>query len=81
VSDRYPVRIRPADVGARVSVRTRLTDPEPGGPSVTDTLGYLRAWSDGILEVERRDGTLVRLAEADLVAGRVIPPPPVRRRP
>jgi hypothetical protein len=47
---------------------------------MTDTLGILRAWSDGVLEVERRDGQRVRLQEAALVAARVVPPPPPRRR-
>jgi len=33
-----------------------------------------------VLEVETRDGALVRVAEAELAAGKVVPPPPVRRR-
>ena len=73
------VRITPDDVGRRVSVRVRLPAPAPGGPTMTDTLGILRAWSDGVLEVERRDGQRVRLQEAALVAARVVPPPPPRR--
>jgi hypothetical protein len=77
---RSSVRISPADVGARVSVRTRLPTPAPAGLTVTDTLGYLRSWKDGILEVERRDGTLARLAESDLVAAKRIPPAPERRQ-
>jgi hypothetical protein len=76
---RPSVQISPADVGARVSVRTRLRPPRPSGHTMTDTLGYLRSWRDGILEVERRDGTLARLAEQDLIAGKRIPPAPERR--
>jgi hypothetical protein len=72
VSARYVVRITPADIGARVTVRSRLAAPE-GRATTTDTVGVLRAWSDGFLEIERRDGSVTRLAEADVVAGRVIP--------
>lgn len=81
---RYVVRITPADVGRRVSVRSRLPapsgpDPEVGhSPTTTDTLGYLRVWREGILEIERRDGTVRRIAEDDLLAARVVPPPPAR---
>lgn len=75
----YVVRVTPGDVGKRVSVRSRLADPEPGGPTTTDTLGVLRSWHGGLLAVERRDGTVVHLAAADLVAGRVVPPAPERR--
>ncbi len=74
---RLVVRITPADVGRRISVRTRLTGEEP---SATDTLGHLRAWEGGVLEVERRDGTRVRLREVDLLAARVVSDqPPLRR--
>lgn len=74
------VRITAADVGRRVSVRSRIR-AAPGQPATTDTLGYLRAWGGGQLEIERRDGTTVALAEADLLAGKVIGDPPPRRRP
>ncbi len=79
MSARYVVRITPEDVGARITVRSRLTAPESGA-TTTDTVGLLRAWRHGVLEIERRDGSLVRLAEADVVAGRIIPPP-ARGRP
>jgi N-acetylglutamate synthase len=75
-----PLRISPADVGRRVSIRTRIASVAPGEPILTDTVGTLRAWSEGVLEVERRDGTIARLAEADLVAGKTIGDTPVRRR-
>jgi N-acetylglutamate synthase len=80
VKGAYVVRITPSDVGRRVSVRSRLPDPEPGGPTTTDTLGHLRAWSEGALAIERRDGSLAHVREADLLAGRVIPEAPERRR-
>jgi hypothetical protein len=65
---RARVRLGPDDVGQRVTVRTRIH--EPGEPPLTDTVGVLEAWRDGLLEIRRRDGTLARLREADLVAAR-----------
>ncbi len=64
----------PADVGSRVSLRRVV----PGG--VSDVVGDLLSWSDGTLSVRRRDGSVVAVAEADLVAGKVVPDPPVRSR-
>jgi hypothetical protein len=75
----YVVRISPADVGERVSVRSRIP-AGPGEPSTTDTLGHLRRWQDGALAIERRDGTITEIAETDLLAGRKIPPAPSRGR-
>jgi len=68
-----------ADVGQRVTVRSRLQAPAPGGPTLTDTIGYLRSWSEDQLEIERRDGARVRLPLTDVVAGKVLGPPPRRR--
>ncbi|MBA2575570.1 MAG: hypothetical protein H0V05_02845 [Euzebyaceae bacterium] len=69
---RYVVRISPNDVGRRVTVRARLRGAE-GEPAATDTVGVLRSWADGLLEIERRDGAVTTVAEADLLAARVIP--------
>jgi hypothetical protein len=72
------VRISPADVGARVSVRHRLHgDP---AASLTDVVGVLLSWeagTDGVAElrIERRDGSVVTVPAADLVAGKAVPPP------
>lgn len=77
---RYVVRITPSDVGARVSVRSRIP-AAAGQPSTTDTLGVLETWSDGVLRIARADGTRTTVREADLLAARRIPPPPARRRP
>jgi hypothetical protein len=78
VRPHYRISATPADVGARVTLRARTHAPA-GQPAYTDTVGVLRSWHDGVLEVERRDGMLARVAEADLVAARVIPGPPPRR--
>ena len=75
---RHVVRITPADVGRRVTIRTRIP-AGPEEPSATDTVGILRAWRDGALDVELRDGSVRRLDEADLLAARVVGPPPTRR--
>lgn len=79
---RYVVRVTPADVGQRVTLRARLVDA-PGGataagatpsePTTTDTVGRLLAWEDDRLHVELRDGRRVIVAADELVAGRVIP--------
>ncbi len=66
------VRVSPADVGRRVTVR-HLLDPS----TATDVVGRLRSWVGGWtgeLVVERRDGTLVVVAAGDVVAARVVPP-------
>lgn len=78
---RMVVRIGPDDVGERVSVRFRLPQPEPGEPAESEAVGWLRAWRDGALTIERRGGTHAVIDEGDLIAGRTVPPPPPRRRP
>lgn len=74
---RYVVRITPADVGRRVSVRFRIS-AEPGQPSASDAVGMLRSWDRGQLVIERRDGTMAVIEETALLAGRAVGPPPER---
>ncbi|MFB9463701.1 GNAT family N-acetyltransferase [Streptomyces cinereospinus] len=76
---RLEVRITAADVGKRVSVR-RLGDPSAIGQKFTDTVGVLTSWNDGVLVITRRDGERVRIEESALVAGKVVPAAPARRR-
>ncbi|MYT31653.1 MULTISPECIES: GNAT family N-acetyltransferase [unclassified Streptomyces] len=73
------VRITPADVGKRVSVR-RLTGAPAGGPAFTDTVGVLTSWNSGVLSITRRDGEAVRIEESALVAAKVVPAAPARRK-
>lgn len=40
---------------------------------MADVVGVLRSWRDGALTIERRDGTIRRVPEDDLVAARVVP--------
>lgn len=68
-------RVGPQDVGRRAALRIEL----PGG-GFTDIVGVLERWRDGVIEVRRRDGSAVEVAEADVVASRVVPPAPPRRR-
>lgn len=71
-----PLRLTAADVGRRVVVRHRLPDGR-----ATDVLGELAALDAGALAVRREDGAVVRVPLADVVAGRVVPARPARRRP
>ncbi|WP_118082471.1 GNAT family N-acetyltransferase [Streptomyces sp. CC0208] len=76
---RLVVRISAADVGKRVSVRC-LDETGGTGEKFTDTVGVLTSWDDGVLSVTRRDGQSVRITESALVAGKVVPAEPARRR-
>jgi GNAT superfamily N-acetyltransferase len=77
---RLEIRITPADVGKRVSVR-QLVEVTDGHPTFTDTVGVLASWDTGVVYVTRRTGETVRIEEEALVAGKVVPPAPVRRGP
>ncbi|MCL7375891.1 GNAT family N-acetyltransferase [Streptomyces sp. 35G-GA-8] len=76
---RFEVRLTPADVGKRVSVR-QLTGSGAGGEKFTDTVGVLTSWDGDVLLITRRTGESVRVPEAALVAGKVVPAAPARRR-
>ncbi|WP_128379604.1 GNAT family N-acetyltransferase [Streptomyces cavernae] len=76
---RLEVQINAADVGKRVSVR-RLLDGNDAGEKFTDTVGVLTSWDEGVLLITRRTGESVRIPESSLVAGKVVPPAPARRR-
>ncbi|WP_326810724.1 GNAT family N-acetyltransferase [Streptomyces scopuliridis] len=76
---RFEVRLTRADVGKRVSVR-QLTGSRAGGEKFTDTVGVLTSWDGGVLLITRRTGESVRVPEAALVAGKVVPAAPARRR-
>ncbi|MBL3667156.1 GNAT family N-acetyltransferase [Streptomyces sp. M2CJ-2] len=76
---RLEVRVTAADVGKRVSVRS-LIEHGPPGERFTDTVGVLISWDNGVLRITRKNGESVRIAESTLVAAKVIPPAPARRR-
>ncbi|RDG39241.1 GNAT family N-acetyltransferase [Streptomyces corynorhini] len=76
---RLEVRVTPADVGKRVSVR-QLTGAGPGAEKFTDTVGVLTSWDGDVLLITRRTGESVAVPAASLVAGKVVPAAPARRR-
>jgi hypothetical protein len=75
---RPDIRITPADVGKRVSVR-RVVEIADGRPVFSDTVGVLTSWTEGVLMITRRDGLAVHIAETSVVAGKIVPPAPTRR--
>lgn len=79
MSGRLEVRINGDDVGKRVSVRS-VTDSGADSETFTDTVGVLTSWTAGVLWITRKDGRQVSLAEDRLVAGKVVPRTPARRR-
>ncbi|WP_240136643.1 GNAT family N-acetyltransferase [Streptomyces sp. MUM 178J] len=76
---RLEVRITPSDVGKRVSIR-RLTGSEAEGERFTDTIGVLTSWNEGVLVITQRTGDSVHIPESSLVAAKVVPAAPARRR-
>ncbi|MEV3884942.1 GNAT family N-acetyltransferase [Streptomyces griseoincarnatus] len=76
---RLEVRITAADVGKRVSVRS-LIEHGPSGEKFSDAVGVLTSWDNGVLRITRKSGESVRVAESALVAGKVVPDAPARRR-
>ncbi|MGK5545072.1 GNAT family N-acetyltransferase [Streptomyces sp. URMC 127] len=76
---RLEIRISTADVGKRVSVR-RLNPSGGSAERFTDTVGVLTSWEGGVLRITRRTGEIVTFDEASLVAGKVVPGAPPRRR-
>ncbi|MFJ4570293.1 GNAT family N-acetyltransferase [Streptomyces sp. NPDC088846] len=79
VGGQLEVRITPADVGKRVSVR-RMSERGSQGAKFTDTVGVLTSWDHGVLSITAKSGDSVRITESTLVAGKVVPAAPARRR-
>jgi ribosomal protein S18 acetylase RimI-like enzyme len=50
------------------------------GEKFTDTVGVLTSWDNGVLLITRKGGETVRVPESVLVAGKVVPSAPARRR-
>ncbi|MCF3170571.1 MULTISPECIES: GNAT family N-acetyltransferase [Streptomyces] len=79
IGGRLDVRITPADVGKRVSVRCR-TESGGEGAEFTDTVGVLTSWDRGVLSITRKSGEAVHIVESSLAAGKTVPAAPARRR-
>ena len=58
----------------------RLTGNGAAAQKFTDTVGVLTSWDDGMLTIARRDGEIVRIPRSALVAAKVVPAAPARRR-
>jgi N-acetylglutamate synthase len=76
---RLEVRLTPADVGKRVVIRWLLPGPGDRG-QMTDVLGILEQADAESFAVRTRDGALVVIPAGRALAGKVVPPPPVRPR-
>ena len=76
---RLEVRITGSDVGKRVSVRY-LTHSAGTDATFADAVGVLVSWDAGVVVITRRTGESVRIPESSLVAGKVVPAAPARRR-
>jgi hypothetical protein len=70
---KYARDVGPGDSGVRVSLRREL--PEGG---YGDVLGQLLSWTD-VVRIERRDGVVVEVPAATVVAAKKVPPAPERR--
>jgi ribosomal protein S18 acetylase RimI-like enzyme len=57
-----------------------LSEPGVAGEKFTDTVGVLTSWDNGVLVITRKGGESVRIPESTLVAGKVVPSAPARRR-
>ncbi|MFI1222438.1 MULTISPECIES: GNAT family N-acetyltransferase [unclassified Streptomyces] len=79
IGGRLEVRITPADVGKRVSVRRR-TDSGGAGAEFADAVGVLTSWDNGVLSITRKSGESIHIVESSLVAGKLVPAAPARRR-
>jgi hypothetical protein len=75
------VRITPADVGQRVTIRWRPAELEGSSKWMTDVLGILEEADDQFFKVRRgRDGQLIVIPRERALAGKVVPPAPPPRR-
>jgi hypothetical protein len=75
---RLQVRLTRADIGKRVVIRWR---PGPADINqMTDVLGILEQADARSYAVRTRDGKLVVIPAGRALAGKVVPPPPARRR-
>ena len=76
---RLEVRLTAADVGQRVVIRWRRPGPDDG-EQIADVVGILEEHDGHSFAVRTRDGRLVMIPTGRAVAGKVVPPPPVRQR-
>jgi len=73
----------PQCIGQRVVVRRIVPGEEgpTGGPAMTDLLGVMESWSDGVTSVRDESGNVTSITIAHIVSGKPVPPrPSVRHR-
>jgi hypothetical protein len=75
---RMEVRLTAADVGRRVVVRWRRPAASGDGDEVADVLGILEAADGTSFHVRRESGELVIIPLDRALAGKTVPPKPVR---
>ena len=78
---RMEVRLTAADVGHRVVVRWRRPAASGSGDEIADVLGILETADDGSFRVRKESGELVIIPLDRALAGKTVPPKPVRSRP
>lgn len=68
-------------IGRRVVVRSLVPGERgpSGGPAMTDVIGVLESADEIEVTVRRSDGTSRRVARADLLVVKAVPPPPQPR--
>ena len=75
------VRLTAADVGRRVVVRWRRPASTETGDEVADVLGILEAADGTSFQVRKESGDLVTIPLDRALAGKTVPPKPVRSSP
>lgn len=79
---RLEVRLTAADVGSRVVIRWRRPSAAGGSADeIADVLGILQAADDAAFVVRKASGDLVTVPRERALAGKTVPPPPLRGRP
>jgi len=81
VYHRMEVRLTAADVGHRVVVRWRRPAATGTGDEIADAVGILEAADDESFRVRKESGELVTIPLDRALAGKTVPPKPVRSRP
>ena len=77
---RLEVRLTDADTGKRVVVRWRRPAADGGEEEVADVLGILEAAGSGFFMVRKASGELAVIPRERALAGKTVPPAPVRDR-
>ncbi|WP_312885568.1 putative acetyltransferase [Lipingzhangella halophila] len=72
---RLSTEVTPDHVGRRATLRVQLPDGR-----FRDIVGVLESWRDGVITVRKRDNSVADVTANDVVASRIVPQHPPRRR-